>query len=245
MEEERFNPIILALDGMNPKEAIETTDALHDVIGGVKVNDLLDACGVSIIRALKRMGLAVMADPKIEDVPRTMERRVGHYIDAEADFLTIHAHNSVEAMRAAVKVAEGSDTDIVGVTVLTSLDEEECNYIFCIPTKAGVLKFARAAVLAGVPAVVSSPRELSILKGKEELTHLLDLTPGIRLEGQDPEDQKRVNTPTAAIKSGAHFLIIGSAILKHEDGSVEARRDAAGMILEQTRKARGEMISKQ
>lgn len=239
------NPIIVALDGLNLTGAYRVTRALKGHVCGVKVNDLLDAGGVKVVEKLKSIlgdsGI-VMADPKIRDVPRTMARRMTHYVNAGADFVTIFADNSVEAMMAAVAATEGKATQAVGVTVLTSLDEEECNYIYCIPTKAGVLKFARAAVLAGVLCVVSSPRELGLLNKKAELTNLLDMTPGIRLADQDVEDQKRVDTPGAAIRAGAHNIIIGSAILKTPDGkkmnTAKQMVTAADLIMAEVREAR-------
>lgn len=236
----RENPIILALDEMGVEEVYSTAEALREVVGGVKVNDLLDAKGVPIVRDLKDMGLMVMADPKIKDIPRTVGRRVGHYVEVEADFVTILADNSGEALIKAAEATAGSSTRIVAVTVLTSINEEECNYIYGVPTKAGVLKFARMAVLAGIPAVVCSPNELAIIKGNQETSALICITPGIRLAEQETEDQKRVNTPGAAIKAGAEFLVIGSAILKAGDGNVEARKEAASKILDEINKTREE-----
>jgi len=237
----RENPIILALDEMGVEEVYATAEALRGIVGGVKVNDLLDAQGVSIVRDLKDMGLMVMADPKIKDIPRTVGRRVGHYAEAGADFVTVLADNSGEALRRAVEATADSDTRVVAVTILTSINEEECNYIYGVPTKAGVLKYARMAVLTGVPAVVCSPNELAIIKGNRETSSLVCITPGIRLAGQETEDQKRVNTPGIAIKAGAEFLVIGSAILKAGDGGVEARKEAASKILDEIKKAREEL----
>lgn len=68
------NPIVLALDKLSPKEALQVAGDLQESIGGVKVNDLLDFRGIAIVRELKEMGLMVMADPKIEDILRTMSR---------------------------------------------------------------------------------------------------------------------------------------------------------------------------
>lgn len=229
------NPIILALDGMDSHEALVVADGLKEVIGGVKVNDLLDVRGVGIIKDLKKWAdLMVMADPKIKDIPRAVARRVGHFVNAGADLVTIMADNTLEAMEAAADATKGSGTKVVAVTVLTSINEEECNRIYGRPTKAGVFEFAMAASVAGVSAVVCSPNELKVL----ERWDLIKITPGIRPAGMEKEDQKRVNTPGAAIRAGANYLVIGSAILKAGDGSLEARKEAAQRILEEINAAR-------
>ncbi len=236
-EQEWIKPVILALDGMDPHTAIHTADILQDVIGGVKVNDLLDLRGISIIRTLKRIKLMVMADPKIKDIPRTITRRVNHYVDAGADFVTVMADNSRDSLEAAVEATEGSDTRVVAVTVLTSIGEEECSKIYGIDPVNGVYRFARKAVQTGISAVVCSPQELEIFSDPC-LRGLVKITPGIRLADQDKEDQKRVTTPNQAIEAGANLLVIGSAILKAGDRSTGARKEAARKILQQIEEAR-------
>ncbi len=212
----------MALDGISKEDALRISRELRGSIGGVKVNDLLDLHGVEIIRALKEtgllVGLLVMADPKIKDIPRTMARRVGHYVKAGADLVTVMADNSAEALSAAVEATKGSNTKIVAVTVLTSIDSEECIRIYGKPPKETVFDLAKVAAISGVPAIVCSPNELEILKGSDDTKKLICITPGIRLAGQGVEDQKRTDTPGAAIKAGADFLVIGSAILKPPEG---------------------------
>ncbi len=225
------NPIIVALDGISREEALRISTELRDSIGGVKVNDLLDLHGVEIIRALKDLGLLVMADPKIKDIPRTVARRVGHYVKAGADLVTIMADNSAEALSAAVETTKGSNTRIVAVTVLTSIDPEECIRIYGKSPKETVFDLAKVAAISGVPAIVCSPKELEVLKGSDDTKKLICITPGIRLAEQGKEDQKRTDTPGAAIRAGADFLVIGSAILKPPEGTSMSQA-AANIMLE-------------
>jgi len=107
---------------------------------------------------------------------------------------------------------------VLGVTVLTSLNEEECQAIFTCSTKAGVLRFARMAQLAGLDGLISSAQEAEMLKKRVELV-LRANTPGIRPSWSiiDKDDQARVMTPAKAIKAGAKRLVIGRPIITAKD----------------------------
>jgi orotidine-5'-phosphate decarboxylase len=125
-------------------------------------------------------------------------------------------------MRAAVKGAEknvNKKVKILGVTVLTSMNEEECNLSFGAPVKAKVLQFARNAVLAGLYGIVCSPLELEFLSKFPETDSLIKVTPGIRPQWHiDPsDDQSRITTPAKAVKMGSDYLVIGRPILKADD----------------------------
>ena len=113
---------------------------------------------------------------------------------------------------------------MLGVTVLTSVDEEECQSIFSCSTKAGVLRFARMAQLAGVAGLVSSPQEAEMLAGKKELV-LAANTPGIRPEWSlvAGDDQRRVMTPGKAMKAGVKRIVVGRPITQ-ADNPLEAVR---------------------
>ncbi|KPJ56839.1 hypothetical protein AMJ49_03810 [Parcubacteria bacterium DG_74_2] len=211
-------------------------DKKGEVWGG-KANDLLDTMGpVECIKELQKYG-HVMADPKLHDIPNTVKNRVNVYIDAELrgeieelDIITVMASGGIEMMRSAVGTArqrsanrESPIIKIAAVTVLTSLSEEECNINLGGPVKAKVLQYARNAVLAGCPAIVCSAQELPFLRQFPELDDLIKITPGIRPKGVSKDDQKRVNTPSEAIKNGADLLAIGKAITKAENPAKAAQ----------------------
>lgn len=214
--------IIVALDDLTPADALALAEKLSGTGVLFKANDLLDDPGPAIIKALAGFG-GVMADPKFHDIPNTMKNRVKKFAVLGPKFITVHASAGVPAMRAAVEKC--GDSQILAVTVLTSLSEDECNLIFGAPVKAKVLQFARDALLAGVHGIVCSPKELEFLKGFPELAGLIKVTPGIRPVWHfGTEDQARVTTPADAVKMGANYLVIGRPIVKAKDPAEAVRK---------------------
>lgn len=244
--------MIVALDGMSFEEALEAAEELKGAVMGFKANDLLDLAGPDkVVRELKRYG-AVMADPKLNDIPNTVKNRMAVYAEAGAQIVTVHASCGIEAVNAAVKISEeihernGSNSilsQVAVVTVLTSIGEEECNLIFGGPSKAKVLQFARNAIVARAPAIVCSAQELEFLNKFSEMNALAKITPGIVPEWfEKPKDQKRVTTPKMAIEMGATMLVIGRAILKSTK-EIGTRLDAANKIQEEIEEAQEKINS--
>lgn len=220
----KSSPIVIPLDGMTKDAALEVAAKLAGKVWGFKVNDLLIECGAGIVEELKQFG-NVFADPKLHDIPNTVVNSMAKLAATGVNLVTVHASGGVEMMKAAVDAAGGSK--VLAVTVLTSLDEDTAHLIFGNPIKATVLQFARNASLAGVYGVVCSPKELEILSKQPELQSLAKITPGIRPEWyQVDDDQKRTMTPAEAAKLGATLLVIGRPILKAEDPVEAAERTA-------------------
>lgn len=202
----------------------------------IKVNSVLRAVGYSLITKLHDLGLKVFADLKLIDIPNTMGTDGEMLTEVKPEILTVMCCAGIDGMNAVQKVL-GDTTEILGVTVLTSLNEEECQSIFTCSTKAGVLKFARMAQLAGLSGLILSPQEVDILNKRFELTLTLN-TPGIRpvwslVEG---DDQSRVLTPQKAIESGAERIVIGRPIIKacpNDQGHPRNPRTAAEQTLEE------------
>jgi orotidine-5'-phosphate decarboxylase len=187
------------------------------MVYAVKIHNLWDQHGPDVVKWLRGAGAKrVMVDLKLDDIPRTVKRRAHAIAQAGADILTVKASAEVDAMRAAVEGAkEGGgerEVQIVAVTVLTSLTEEMAHLLHGQPAKAAALYLARLAALAEVHAIVCSPHEVGALTKRWELRDLEFWTPGIRSAGKDAGDQKRFDTPGAAIKAGATRLVIGSQI---------------------------------
>lgn len=159
------------------------------------------------------VGLKVFGDLKLIDIPNTMST------DAEflqefrpPEILTVMSCAGIDGMHAVQKII-GKNCEVLGVTILTSLNEEECQGIFTCSTKAGVLRFARMAQLAGLGGLILSPKEVDIIKNRFELTLSLN-TPGIRPEWSlvEGDDQSRVLTPSKAIQNGAERIVLGRPI---------------------------------
>ena len=221
--------IIVALDNLSERKVQEIVRKIQEEVYGFKANDLLDRIGArECIFYFNEHG-KVMADPKLCDIPNTVGNRIKVYFGADensdidlayqANIVTVMACAGLSALRKAVEMKRNlkAKTMIAAVTVLTSLDEEECNLTLGGPVKAKVLQYARNAVIAGCDAIVCSAQELLFLKQYPELDRLIRITPGIRPKGASADDQKRVNTPAEAVKNGADFLVIGRTITESDD----------------------------
>tara|TARA_B100001175_G_scaffold299768_1_gene291405 strand:- start:1974 stop:2648 length:675 start_codon:yes stop_codon:yes gene_type:complete len=151
----------------------------------------------------------VFADFKLHDIPNTCVSALKATKDLKVNYLTIHISSGIEALRAAKKVS--GSTKLVGVTILTSLDDIALKEIgFNKGVKKLVLHQARLAKKANLDALVCSAQEVKIVKKvfRKEI-----ITPGIRFSSE-ANDQKRVLTPKQAFKNGSDWLVIGRPITK-------------------------------
>lgn len=198
----------------------------------IKVNSVLRACGYDLIDELHELKLRVFADLKLIDIPNTMDTDGAMLAEVKPDLVTVMCCAGIEGMRK-TQEAIGGSTEVLGVTVLTSLDEEECQGIFTCSTKAGVLRFARMAQLAGLGGLILSSQEAEMLKAKQELVLSLN-TPGIRPDWGlvKGDDQARVMTPGKAIRAGVKRIVVGRPITQAENP-----REAAEKTLQEIREA--------
>lgn len=162
-------------------------------------------------------GLDWVADAKLDDIPNTVVGAVKNIKGLEHPpfGITMHTTSGIETMRAAQEEAE--DIKMLGVTVLTSIKEDEVEKLYRVPVGQKVMELARDAVGAGVLGIVSSPLEVGTIKGDPETQSLFAMIPGTRSATAEHADQARVGTPAAAIKDGADLLVIGRQITQAED----------------------------
>ncbi len=163
--------------------------------------------GRNFVSKLKKR--IIFADLKLHDIPNTCVSAIKAIKDLKVNYLTIHISSGLQALKAAKKIS--GSIRLVGVSVLTSLDNKELKEIgFNKDVKKLVLHQARLAKKARLDAFVCSAQEVKIVKKafKNEI-----ITPGIRLDTKN-NDQKRVLTPKQAFKNGAHSLVIGRNITK-------------------------------
>ena len=148
-------------------------------------------------------------DYKFSDIPNTCVSAIKSVKDLKFDYLTIHINSGLNALKAAKKVC--GKTKLVGVTVLTSLDNKSLKEIgFNNDVKKVVLKQAKIAKKANLDAIVCSAQEVKIIK-KVFLKEII--TPGIRIDNKF-DDQKRVFTPLEAYNNGSDWLVIGRPLTK-------------------------------
>ena len=151
----------------------------------------------------------IFADLKLHDIPNTCASTIKAIKDLKVNYLTIHISSGLEALRMAKKVS--GSTRLVGVSILTSLDNKELRAIgFGKDIKKLVLHQARLANKARLDAIVCSPQEVKIVKKvfKKEI-----ITPGIRFNSEI-NDQKRTSSPKQAFKNGSDWIVIGRPITK-------------------------------
>ena len=151
----------------------------------------------------------IFADLKLNDIPNTCASTLKSIKDLKINYLTIHISSGLAALKSSKRVA--GKTKLVGVTILTSLDNKALKEIgFDKKVEKLVLHQAKLANKAKLDAIVCSPREVKIVKKifKKEI-----ITPGIRFDSKK-NDQKRTLTPKQAYKNGSEWLVIGRPITR-------------------------------
>ena len=217
------NPIIIALDVESAAEARALVQRIGSRASFYKVGlELFAAAGPEIVRWLIEHGKEVFLDLKMYDIPETVKRAAAQVARSGARFLTVHAVGSV--MRAAVEGRGGADLRLLAVTVLTSFgreDVEEQGYQCEIAELAG--RRARLAMECGVDGIVASPLEAAALRRLIGPGPIL-VTPGVRSAGADHGDQRRVATPSEALRNGASYLVIGRQVTRAADPAAALER---------------------
>ena len=223
--------LIVALDVSSSVEAQKIVAALGDSVQTYKVGmQLYTAEGPQIVRDLVASGRKVFLDLKYHDIPNTVQAAVGEAAQLGVSMLTVHASGGIKMLAAATGAARAANSAllILAVTVLTSMNEQDLDEIgIQAPVENQVLRLASMAITAGCAGVVSSAREVRMLRDKFG-DQFLAVTPGVRPAGSNHEDQARVVTPAEAISAGASHIVVGRPITGARD---PAR--AAQEILEQ------------
>ncbi|MFZ4774513.1 MAG: orotidine-5'-phosphate decarboxylase [Terrimicrobiaceae bacterium] len=205
--------IIVAIDAPDSASALELIEPLAPEGCVFKIGlQLFTAVGPSIIKEIQDRGARVFLDLKFHDIPNTAKEAVKSAVALGVDMTTIHLSGGPAMISESVKAAEGSKTLVLGVTVLTSMDDETLD-IVGIPRPAAdqVLHLAEVGANCSLRGVVASPHEITRLR--EEFGHsLVIVTPGVRPAGSDRGDQRRVMTPGEAVRCGADYLVIGRPI---------------------------------
>jgi len=210
--------LILALDVDRADEALALVRLLKPYLGLFKVgNQLFTREGPAIVRAIRAEGVDIFLDQKWHDIPQTVTQAVKAAVALDVRYVTVHAGGGLEMLQAAQEAVKGSRTQILAVTVLTSLDDGAVRQIGFERTAAEqVVRLARLAVLAGVPGLVCSPHEIELIRQQiQEPVKLV--TPGVRSANDGVQDQKRTLSAAEALRRGANHLVIGRPITKAAD----------------------------
>ncbi|MDF2370764.1 MAG: orotidine-5'-phosphate decarboxylase [Rhizobiaceae bacterium] len=208
--------LIVGLDVATTDKAAALVSQLGDAVGFYKIGyQLVFAGGLEFARELIADGKRVFLDVKLLDIDNTVSKAVENIVKLNVSMLTIHAYP--KAMKAAVEAARGSDLCLLGVTVLTSMDQQDMiDAGYGDDPQALVARRAKQAAQAGMGGIVCSAAESALVR-KIVGPDMAVVTPGIRPKGADHGDQKRVVTPGDALRDGSSHLVVGRPIVAADD----------------------------
>ena len=225
--------LIVALDVSNAAAAQTLVQRIGDAAGIYKVGlQLFTAEGPELVRELVRSGRRVFLDLKLHDIPNTVSHAVKAAVELGAYMLTVHASGGAAMLRAATEAADGR-VNILAVTVLTSLNDDDLQEIGVSGRVSDqALRMASLAQSAGCQGIVTSPREAQMIR-KSLGEGFAIVTPGVRPAGSDTHDQQRISTPAQAIANGASHIVVGRPITHAPDPA-----SAAAAIISEMEQAR-------
>lgn len=210
------NRLIIALDVATVKEAENAIADIGSAASFYKIgHQLAFAGGLELARDLASDGTNVFLDMKLLDIDNTITKGVENIVKMGVTMTTLHAYP--HAMKAAVEAARGSNLCLLGVTVLTCLDDTDLGETgYALSTAQLVAKRATQAKKFGMGGLVASAHEAQAIR-KITGEEMAIVTPGIRPSGGSADDQKRIMTPQKAIQSGASHLVVGRPIMQAQD----------------------------
>ena len=246
--------IIVALDVNSSEEALALVKELKPYVGCFKIGlQFITAILRSIITPKELTDLIhnlagirelftaldgnILWDGKFDDIPNTVGSASEEVVKIRVKMFNLHASAGEEAIAKAVE--NKGNALVLGVTVLTSIGENECVSIFGDMPEKKVVQFAEKLNEKGADGVICSPKELEPLSKALIAGDFLRVTPGIRPKWAQKGDQKRVMTPAEAIVAGADYLVIGRPIRKPPE-EIGSPIDAARKIAEEISQALAE-----
>ncbi len=223
--------LIVGLDVATIDEARVLVKTLGPTVSFYKIGmQQVFAGGLELAQELVDQGKQVFLDMKLLDIPNTVSKAIENIARLGVTFTTVHAYDHV--MMAAVEARGSSDLQILGVTVLTNMDDSDLARMG-IGMTAGelVLTRAKTALSLKMDGVIASAHEAAAIHAVVG-NKLKIVTPGIRPAGADMQDQKRVMTPALAISAGSDYLVVARPVIQADDP-----QRAAAMIIEEIESA--------
>lgn len=233
------NKLIVALDMESLDKAQELVKILKPKVKIFKIGmQLFTAYGPKAVEIVKNAGAEVFLDLKFHDIPSTVSLAACEAVKMGVFMFNVHCLGgkamltaASQAVKDAADKRNGKKPLLLGVTILTSMDRAELNRIgIAKSARKQVINLAILAKSCGLDGVVCSGEEIEIIKktcGKDFIT----VVPGIRPAGKEAGDQKRVTTPSSAIKSGADFIVVGRPITESPDPLKAAESIIAEMYI--------------
>lgn len=236
--------LILALDAESLDDARRWMEALRDEVGLFKVGlELFSRYGSQILEIMEKENIPYFFDGKFMDIPNTVAGASRALVGKNIKMFNVHALGGSDMMKAALKAAEDEAEKkkvdrplVIAVTILTSLTrdvlEEEIGIKQSVEASVG--RLALLTYRAGLDGVVCSANEVQTIRklcGNKFLT----VTPGIRPSWSGDDDQRRIVTPSQAIKNGSDFIVVGRPITRAKDMVDAARRVVEEMYMVSTK----------
>ncbi|NHB57228.1 orotidine-5'-phosphate decarboxylase [Acinetobacter shaoyimingii] len=218
--EDRLLSIIVALDAKSQIDALKIAEQLDPSLCRVKVGkELFTHEGPTVVKSLQNQGFDVFLDLKFHDIPNTTAQAVCAAADLGIWMVNVHASGGRKMMETCVErlKAGNYNTQLIAVTVLTSMGREDLKDIgLDIEPFEHVKRLATLTQDSGLDGVVCSAQEAKMLRETLGQDFAL-VTPGIRPEGSNADDQKRIVTPKQAMLDGSTHLVIGRPITQSQN----------------------------
>ncbi len=212
--------IITALDFESAELALAFVDTVSPEDTRLKVgNELFTAAGPALIGALADKGFDVFLDLKYHDIPNTVASAVKAAANLGVWMVNVHTLGGPKMLTAAAEALANFKHRplLIGVTVLTSMDEAQLKAIGLeVSPPEQVKRLASLCRDSGLDGVVSSAWEVPLIKERCG-SEFICVTPGIRPKGAATGDQSRIMTPEEAVRQGSDYLVIGRPITRSEN----------------------------
>jgi len=208
--------IIVAIDTYDLEEANAILDQLNPDLCNIKIGSVVyNSIGKSFLREVSSRGFKVFLDLKLHDIPNTVHEAILGFHDCAIDMLTVHLSGGEEMLKKAMLAGKSIDAKVIGVSILTSLEESDTMALFDNKLDHQIRNLFEIAVKANLDGVVCSPHELEMANTILN-SDSIKITPGIRdIKARD--DQARTMSAKEAIEKGATFLVIGRPITQAQD----------------------------
>ena len=208
--------IIVAIDTYDLQEANLILDQLDPNLCKIKIGSVVfNSLGKSFLKEVSSRGFKIFLDLKLHDIPNTVHEAILGFHDCSIDMLTVHLSGGEEMLKKAMLAGKSINTKVIGVSILTSLDESDTLSLFDNKLDHQIRNLFKTAVKANLDGVVCSPHELE-MSNTILNSDSIKITPGIR-DIKVVDDQARTMNAKEAIEQGATFLVIGRPITQAQD----------------------------
>lgn len=219
-----LDKVFVALDNMDKEEIFNFLNRTNGKLKNIKIGlELFNKYGPTVVQELyEKYEVNIFLDLKLHDIPNTVSKSIMSLQGLPIKFLTIHLSGGKEMIQQALEARDKAipDCKILGVSILTSLDEQDLIEIWGIrsiqDTLVGLFNLANNTKIDGI---ICSPKDLPVLNSMNH--SLLAVTPGIRfadeINSSNQGDQKRVLTPSQAFQNKANFLVMGRSLTQADD----------------------------